>query len=193
MICNQQVFRWRSLIETFADPQTWILCLMTCLISLPSGVITTYSSMLIRNFGFTPKEAALLNMPSGIVSIAFTILSTYVIARGWQRWVSIIACLIPTLVGASLMSFLPKTNQAGLLCGIYLVNAVSCFLFFPSPLVHFFRVPVQLDPGPLSMRPGRVCSPFGGPAPHFNSTLRGTLHKSLFFENPLTVCFSFWL
>ena len=138
MIYNQQVFRWRSLIETFADPQTWILCLMTCLISLPSGVITTYSSMLIRNFGFTPKEAALLNMPSGIVSIAFTILSTYVIARGWQRWVSIIACLIPTLVGASLMSFLPKTNQAGLLCGIYLVNAVSCFLFFPRPWFDFF-------------------------------------------------------
>ena len=167
MICNQQVFRWRSLIETFADPQTWILCLMTCLISLPSGVITTYSSMLIRNFGFTPKEAALLNMPSGIVSIAFTILSTYVIARGWQRWVSIIACLIPTLVGASLMSFLPKTNQAGLLCGIYLVNAVSCFLFFPSPLVRFFSGPCSARPWSPVNAPWSGLFPLWRPRPTF--------------------------
>lgn len=121
---GRKVFRWRSVLEAFGDIQTWLLVLLTILITIPSGVITTFSSILIKGFGYTPKQSALLNMPSGVVSIASTMLSSYAIARGFSRWLAIDLLLIPTLLGSCLMSFMPTSNQGGCLAGIYLVNTV---------------------------------------------------------------------
>jgi len=120
--------RMRSLLETFLDLQTWLLCILTILNVIPSGVITTYSSILIKNFGYDSKQAALLNMPSGIFTIVALLSSTWMVAKGYQRWLAIIVVLIPTLIGGCLMSFLPLSNKAGLLTGIYLLNFVrySC-------------------------------------------------------------------
>jgi predicted MFS family arabinose efflux permease len=124
---GEKVFRWRLLLEAFGDLQTGLLVLLTILITIPSGVITTFSSILIKEFGYTSKESALLNMPSGVVSIMATMGSTYAIAKGISRWLAIDLLLIPTLLGSCLMSFLPHSNQPGLLAGIYLVNTV-CLL-----------------------------------------------------------------
>lgn len=124
---GMKVFRWRSLLEAFGDLQTCLLVLLTILITIPSGVITTFSSILIKGFGYNSMESALLNMPSGVVSIFSTMVSTYAIAKGFSRWLAIVVLLIPTLLGSCLMSFLPHSNQAGLLVGIYMVNTV-CYL-----------------------------------------------------------------
>lgn len=122
---GDKVFRWRSVLEAFADLQTWLLVLLTILITIPSGVITTFSSILIKGFGYNSRESALLNMPSGIVSIVSTMVSTYAIAKGFSRWLAIDLLLLPTLTGSCLMSFLPAANKGGCLAGIYLVNTVS--------------------------------------------------------------------
>jgi hypothetical protein len=120
-----KVFRWRSVLEAFGDLQTWMLVLLTILITIPSGVITTFSAILIKGFGYSSRESALLNMPSGIVSIVATMVSTYAISKGFSRWLAIDLLLLPTLLGSCLMSFLPSENQAGCLAGIYLVNTVG--------------------------------------------------------------------
>ena len=120
-----KVFRWRSIIEALFDLQAWLLMLVALLSAIPSGVVVTFSSILIKDFGYTPKQSALLNMPSGVVSILSSVLSTYSVARGFPRWIAINVTFIITILGAGLMSFLPKTNQGGLLAGIYLVNAVG--------------------------------------------------------------------
>ena len=125
---GHKVVRWSSLLEALSDLQTWLLVLLTILTTIPSGVITTFSSILIKDFGYTSKESALLNMPSGVVSLAATMLTTWAIAKGYSRWLAIDTVLIPTLLGACLMSFLSKSNQAGCLAGIYLVNTVRLFL-----------------------------------------------------------------
>lgn len=125
---GRKVVRWSSLLEALSDLQTWLLVLLTILTTIPSGVITTFSSILIKDFGYTSKQSALLNMPSGVVSLAATMMTTWAIAKGYPRWLAIDTVLIPTLLGACLMSFLPKSNQAGCLAGIYLVNTVSISL-----------------------------------------------------------------
>lgn len=119
-----KVFRAASLWEIFLDAQIWLLLLLTILIVIPSGVITTFSATLIRGFGYKPKQAALLNMPSGIVSIASTLICTFSIRRGFPRWLSIVLLLIPTVIGAGLMSFISPKNQPGKLAGIYLINTI---------------------------------------------------------------------
>ncbi|KAJ5691689.1 hypothetical protein N7488_012424 [Penicillium malachiteum] len=117
-----KVFRWRSVLEAFADLQTWLLVLLTILITIPSGVITTFSSILISGFGYNDKQSALLNGPSGVVSITATMVCTYAISKGFSRWLAIDLLLIPTLLGSCLMCFLPTSNKGGCLAGIYLVN-----------------------------------------------------------------------
>ncbi|KAF2086436.1 allantoate permease [Saccharata proteae CBS 121410] len=126
----------RSIVtQTLLDTQLHLLCLLILLTAIPSGVITTYSSILIKNFGYTTKQAALLNMPSGLVSLAATLLSTYSITHGYHRTIAIAILLLPTLLGAGLMSFLPTSNQAGCLVGIYLINCTIPTLILVLALI----------------------------------------------------------
>lgn len=127
-----KVFKLASLGEVVLDLQVWLLILLTILIVIPSGVITTFSATLIRGFGYNSKQAALLNMPSGIVSIAATLLCTFAIRRGFPRWLSIVLLLVPTIIGAGLMSFTAKTNQPSKLAGIYLIN----FIVAPLAIIY---------------------------------------------------------
>lgn len=62
-------FKRQHLTELLFDVQFWLLALMTALPSISSGVVTTYSAILMIHIGFKPDAAALLNMPSGVVSI----------------------------------------------------------------------------------------------------------------------------
>lgn len=119
-----KVFNIKGLYEVFIDPQVWLLTLLTALSVIPSGVITTFSAILISGFGYDSKQAALLNIPSGAVSIVATWAATYAVLKRIPRWISIIAILVPALIGAGLMSFLPQSNQGGKLAGIYLINTI---------------------------------------------------------------------
>jgi uncharacterized membrane protein YeaQ/YmgE (transglycosylase-associated protein family) len=94
--------------------------------------VTTYSATLIRNLGYAPKRTALMNMPSGVVSIFFTLLVGFGIRKQSNRWLWIVICIVPAIVGGALMSFLPVSNRRGCLAGIYLVNAVVA----PLPVLY---------------------------------------------------------
>ncbi|KAK8051643.1 hypothetical protein PG993_003028 [Apiospora rasikravindrae] len=126
---GRQVFRPRAIVEALADPAVWLLTLIIVLTVIPSGVIATFSATLIHGFGYTAKESALLNMPSGVVSIVATLFSTFAILRGIPRWLAILMLLIPTMIGAGLMSF--YNEKGGSLAGIYLIN----FTVAPTALV----------------------------------------------------------
>ena len=91
-------------------------------------MITTYSATLINGFGFSPPHSALLNMPSGVVSIASTLIVGFGVRYTSNRWAWIIACCVPGVLGGGLMSFAPKSNRAAQLAGIYLVNAITATL-----------------------------------------------------------------
>ncbi|OKL61076.1 hypothetical protein UA08_03076 [Talaromyces atroroseus] len=125
-------FEMKHIFESVLDVQVWLLTLMVVLQSVSSGVVTTYSSTLIRNMGFTGEQSALLNMPGGVVSIFFTILVGVGIRKLDHRWAWVFMCSIPGIIGGGLMSFLPNSNKAGLLIGVYLVNAIVA----PLPVIY---------------------------------------------------------
>lgn len=116
-------FRPKEIVEALLDPQIYLLLLSVVLVSCPtvwslipwlllltlnvlqlsvsSGVVTTYSATLIRNLGYPPKRAALMNMPSGAVSIFFTLLVGFGVRKQSHRWAWIIACIIPAYASGS--------------------------------------------------------------------------------------------
>ncbi|CAG9947520.1 unnamed protein product [Clonostachys rosea f. rosea IK726] len=126
-------FRPKEILEALCDPQLYLMLLSVVLLSVSSGVVTTYSATLIANLGYDSKHAALMNMPSGAVSIFFTLLVGFGVRKQSHRWAWIIGCLIPAIIGGALMSFLPVTNRNGILAGLYLVNTVV------APLAIFYN------------------------------------------------------
>lgn len=128
---GRRIFHKAALVEALSDPAVWLLLLATILIVIPSGVITTFSATLVAGFGYNSKEAALLNMPSGVISIFATISSTFAILFNFPRWLGIVLLLVPTLIGACLLSF-ASDSQASALAGIYLIN----FCVAPLALIY---------------------------------------------------------
>lgn len=94
-------------------------------ISISAGIITTYSTTVIRNFGYSPPQAALLNMPGGIVTIIATVISGYFAGIQSKRWLWISILAMHAVLGSALMCFLPMKLKIGHLVGVYLVNAVG--------------------------------------------------------------------
>lgn len=91
---------------------------------ISSGVVSGYSSTIIKQAGFTSKEALLLGMPSGAVAIIFATVAAFGIRYTSNRWAWLLVCTFPAILGAGLMSFAPKNNKGALLTGVYLVNAI---------------------------------------------------------------------
>ncbi|PNS20656.1 High-affinity nicotinic acid transporter [Sphaceloma murrayae] len=121
-------FKWSQVRELLADVQIWWLMVITILVCTTSGVISSYSSTLLNNFGYTSKQAALLNSMSGFISILSAVGSGIGVRKGGHRWVWIVALLLPSILGAGLMSFMPRSQKSGILAGIYLVNTCTATL-----------------------------------------------------------------
>ena len=125
-----RAFKRQHLTELLCDVQFWLFALMTALPSISSGVVTTYSAILISQIGFKPDAAALLNMPSGVVSILATLIAGFGVrySKSGNRWLWVVLCCLPGTLGGGLMAFLPSkpphANKAGLLAGIYLINFI---------------------------------------------------------------------
>lgn len=117
-------FQPRQLFEALTDAQMWLACVIIALQLVGGGVITTYSAQLIKNFGFSPKNAALLNMPSGVVNCISTLVCGLGSRFFGHRWAWVASLTLVSVIGACLLAFLPTSNKAGLLVSIYLVNAI---------------------------------------------------------------------
>ena len=85
-------------------------------------------------FGYNSEQTALLSIPSGAVSIVSILGATYAASRYNQRAPFIIILLIPGVLGAALMAFLPDDKKVGKLIGNYLTNCIGATL----PLVYSF-------------------------------------------------------
>ncbi|KAJ2958757.1 hypothetical protein NQ176_g11163 [Zarea fungicola] len=129
---GKKLFRPSGIREALVDVQVWLFFLFTLCTVTPSGFITTFSATVISSFKFTPKQTALLNMPSGAVTILGTSASTLAILYNFPRWLGIVLLLIPSMLGAGLMSF--AKSRAAALTGVYLVN------FDIAPLVLVFSM-----------------------------------------------------
>ncbi|KAF2829055.1 allantoin permease [Ophiobolus disseminans] len=121
-------FKWHQVLECLRDPQTWLLSLITLISNVPNGAVSSYQATLIKGFGFDSKTTALLQLPSGMVSIISIISATYLAGRFDQRGLNVVTLLIPGALGGCLMAFLPGENKVGKLIGNYLTNCIGASL-----------------------------------------------------------------
>lgn len=92
------------------------------LISIPSGGISTFGSLIVKSFGYTSFEAILFNIPFGAIQIIAIVGSAWV-ATKWQKkgLVIAIASLLP-IIGTIILLTVPREQKGVLLFGYYLVS-----------------------------------------------------------------------
>lgn len=63
--------RWKAyqLKDAAMDPKVWLALLFTILTSLPNGALSNFSSLIIKQFGYTSRETLLVGIPGGAVAI----------------------------------------------------------------------------------------------------------------------------
>lgn len=114
-------FEPKQLLELLRDPQVWLLAFCCTCASCGSGIIGSYSATLIKGFGYTSKEAALLNTPGGAVGITAILTMAYLIRYNKiQRWAAITTCKAISVIGSGMLAFAhPKGAR---LAGIWIYS-----------------------------------------------------------------------
>jgi hypothetical protein len=133
---ENKTFKWHQLEETLFDFRTWLIVIIIIAGNVPTGATGSYSSTLIRGFGCTPKQSALLNIPSGAIQMVAVVGASWFAGRYNNRAWGIVALLAPGVLGGGLMAFLPASNKAGKLAGIYLTAIFGPSKQLLSLLLH---------------------------------------------------------
>jgi sugar phosphate permease len=128
---------WKNyqFMEALRDPPVWLLAFITTGASIPNGAVSSFQSVLIKSFGFTNKETALIQIPGGFIAVCSVILGTQIAARYNCRGVmQIVWTALGGILGGGLIAFLPKHDKAGRLVGNYFTHVTGAFL----PLSYSF-------------------------------------------------------
>ncbi|KAH8805071.1 major facilitator superfamily domain-containing protein [Xylogone sp. PMI_703] len=121
-------FKRSQFMEVILDVRTWLLSLIVILTNVPNGAVSSFSSIIIQNFGYDEYQSLLLNLPGCGVALFSVWAGAYLAGRFNARGITIILLIIPTLIGGALMAWLPPDNKGGLLTGTFLINTVGSTL-----------------------------------------------------------------
>jgi MFS family permease len=124
---NKQT-KWYQVKEVLTDYRTWLISLVVICTNVPNGAVSSFSSIIVSNFGYDDYQTLLLNLPGALVSFVSVGIATITAAKFNARSFAIIALIVPTLLGGALMAWLPADNKAGLLAGNYLTFTVGSSL-----------------------------------------------------------------
>ena len=96
-------------------------------ISVPSGGVSTFGPLIVKNFGFDQFQTILLNMPFGAVQLVATLGGAWA-ATALKMKAPVLAFLsLPPIAGCAALLHLPRDKSAKtpLLVAYYLVRPLS--------------------------------------------------------------------
>jgi len=121
-------FKRSQFMEVFRDPQTYLVAIIVTAMDVPNAAMSSFTSLIIKNFGFTTKETELLNIPNGAVSIVSILAASYFAGRFNQRCLCVATSLSCGLLGGCLLAFSPKDMKGAQLAGNYLTQVTGSAL-----------------------------------------------------------------
>ncbi|KAI4151856.1 MAG: hypothetical protein LQ340_003254 [Diploschistes diacapsis] len=117
-------FKAYQLREAFIDYKLYLLFLAGVVGNIPNGGISNFGTLIIQGFGFSTFVTTLMQIPYGAI-IVLSILSIVFLndhlGSNW-RCIMIICSLIPNLIGAFGLRFVPTDQHAGRLICYYLTG-----------------------------------------------------------------------
>ncbi|KAL2130872.1 hypothetical protein VTI74DRAFT_5826 [Chaetomium olivicolor] len=131
---SSREWRWDHVWETLWDLKTW--CWFVAIVAI-SGGISTFGSLIVRDFGYVNFHAILFNIPFGAIQFLIIIGAAWA-ATHWQRkGLTIAAVSVLPIVGTIIMLTVPRTgsNKGILLFGYYLVSCLAAI----TPMIYTWQ------------------------------------------------------
>ncbi|KAL4902703.1 hypothetical protein BDW74DRAFT_169307 [Aspergillus multicolor] len=125
-------WRWDHVLETMLDVKTWVWFLLIIAISIPSGGISTFGSLIITSFGYTNFTAILFNLPFGAIQFVVILLGGWAATRFRTKGLVIAVIAVVAAVGTIIMLTVSREKKGVLLFGYYLVSCLAGI----TPLVY---------------------------------------------------------
>ncbi|KAK1750040.1 major facilitator superfamily domain-containing protein [Echria macrotheca] len=128
-------WRWAHVWETFLDPKTWCWFVAIIAISIASGGISTFGSLIVKDFGYTNFEAILFNIPFGVIQVIAIIGSGWISTRFQRKGLTIAGMSVLPTTGTIIMLTVPRQQKGILLFGYYLVSCLAAI----TPLIYAWQ------------------------------------------------------
>lgn len=124
-------FEWSQCFEVFLEPKSYLWVGMSLLLNVGASVTNTFGPLILKGLGFNKYITSLLNMPFGALQFIIILLASFAAQKARHKGVVLLVLVIPVITGLAILYSLPRSNQAGLLGGYYLL----AFLFGSNPLI----------------------------------------------------------
>lgn len=127
-----KTIKWRHVREALVDPQVWLLVLFVLLNETINGGYANFGKLIIKGLVHGALKTTALGIPQGAFQVTWILSGTFAAShfRGARTWV-MAAYMVPTIVGVSLLGWLPRTDHAhqiGVLLGYYISGSYVCSL-----------------------------------------------------------------
>ncbi|KAJ6076321.1 hypothetical protein N7499_008302 [Penicillium canescens] len=115
-------FRKEQVWDALTDPQLYAFALIQLLTTIPSGGIGAYANIILKSFDFTTWESQLLSMVIGAVTTITMVVSAYLDRKFHQTIWIMIASVIPSIIGSSILLGVPFTpsKRVGMLIAYWI-------------------------------------------------------------------------
>ncbi|KAK3346513.1 major facilitator superfamily domain-containing protein [Lasiosphaeria hispida] len=130
-------WRWDHVWDTLLDLKTWFWFVAIIAISIASGGISSFGSLIVKDFGYTNFEAILFNIPFGVIQVLVIVGSGYLATRFQRKGLVIAGVSVLPSVGTIIMLTVPRVpgNKGALLFGYYLVSCLAAI----TPLIYAWQ------------------------------------------------------
>lgn len=119
-------FNRKQAILAFYDPKTIILFISVFAAAIPNGVVNSFSTVIIRDMGFsTTMTTELKSVGDAVQIVALFIGGTITLNVPDSRLLTSTVANTLCVTTAALMAYLPRSNTWGRLVSFWLVNAQS--------------------------------------------------------------------
>lgn len=119
-IKNHQ-FKRHQLIQTFTDPKTYLLFIMATGAQIPNSALTSFTSLIVKSFGFGTLGTQYLQIPGGAVQFLSLLGGGFLCTKVPNiRFITMITANTICIAGAGMLVGLPNNHKWARLVGLWL-------------------------------------------------------------------------
>ncbi|CAK7220011.1 hypothetical protein SBRCBS47491_004045 [Sporothrix bragantina] len=124
---ENKTFKPRQMLEAVLDYKTYFFFMIAFCQAILNGGTTNFGTLIIKGFGFDTLETTLMQIPYGVFIFLCILLGVYVNDRlpPNNRCFVMAAFIVPTLVGAFGLRFVPDDRRVGRLICYYLTGSLN--------------------------------------------------------------------
>lgn len=111
---NKHIKKYQ-IVEAFKDVRTWLMFLIIMCTGIPNGGSSAFGNIITKSFGWTSRQALLLDMPRAAIGGFAVVFGGWLSDRFNDRMTLVLLFTLPTLIGMIIMTTMQYSGKKGVL------------------------------------------------------------------------------